>query len=162
MFDLEIQRCTRRCAKSGEELKPGEIFYSALVPDGREVVRVDYGEEHWEGPPEDSLGWWKSEMPSPTSRKMHWAPNDVMMHYFEQLEGQADKQDIRYVLSLLMIRRRIVRLEDSETDEQGREVMVLYSPRSESELKVPVVEPSEARINEIQEELAQLLFGDAA
>ncbi len=161
MLDFEIQRCTRRCAKTDRELHPGETFYSVLAAEGAVVVRRDFCDEAWEGPPEGAIGWWKSQMPEPNARKFHWAPNDVMLHYFEQLEGQADKQDVRYVLALLMIRRRVVRLEDTETDDTGREVLVLYCPRNENEYKTAVVMPDDQRAAEIQEELAQLLFANA-
>ncbi len=160
MLDFEVKNCTRRCAKTGEELKPGESFYSMLLPSGRDVVRQDFSEQGWDGPTDESLGWWKSQMPSPASNKMHWAPNDVMLHYFQELEGQPEKSDVRFVLALLMIRRRIVRLEESETDGQGREVMVLFCPRKEQEYKVVVANPEQQRIAAIQDELGQLLFGD--
>jgi hypothetical protein len=161
MLDFEVQRCTRRCAKTDRELNPGETFYSVLAAEGAEVVRRDFCEAAWEGPPEGAVGWWKSQMPELNAKKMHWAPNDVMLHYFEQLEGQADKQDVRYVLALLMIRRRVVRLEDTETDDTGRELLVLYCPRNENEYKTAVVMPNDQRAAEIQEELAQLLFANA-
>ena len=100
-------------------------------------------------------------MPDPNARKLHWAPNDVILHYFEQLNGKDDQQDVRYVLALLMVRRRIVRLEDTEQDENG-EIFVLYCPRKELEYRVDVVEPTPDRVREIQEEVARLLFAGAA
>ena len=133
MIDFEVQRCTRRCHATDRELKPEEHFYSVLVADGADVVRRDYSESAWEGPPEEALGWWKSQMPSADGNKVNWAPNDVMLHYFAQLDGVAEKADVRYVLALLMVRRRILRLEESETDEQGREVLVLSSSRNEEQ-----------------------------
>jgi hypothetical protein len=162
MFDFDIQRCTRRCGKTDRELKPGEEFYSVLVSEGSRVVRVDYAADAWEGAPENALGWWKSRMPEAHAKRLHWAPNDVMLHLFIELAEQQEQQDQRYVLGLLLIRRRIVRLADSETDEHGREVMVVYCPRNETEYKVPVVTPTPERIREIQDELANLLFADAA
>ncbi len=161
MLDFEVQRCTRRCAKTDRELKPGETFFSVLTAASGAVVRADYSAETWEGPPEGAVGWWKSQMPDPSAKKLHWAPNDVMLHYFEQLDGHDDKVDVRYVLALLLIRRRIVRLEETEKDEQGREVLVLHCPRNENEYRVPVVMPDDQRAHEIQAELAQLLFADA-
>jgi len=161
-MDYEIQRCTRCCAATGRELAPGEEFYSALVAEGADLVRHDYSTEAWDGPPEGAIGWWKSQMPSPTAKRMNWAPNDVMLEFFEQLEQQPDRQDMRYVLALLLVRRRVMRQEESEQDEQGREVLVLYCPRRETTYRVPVVDPEESRINEIQEELAKLLFANAA
>lgn len=161
MIDYEVQRCTRHCAASGRELQPGEVFYSTLIADGAQVVRHDYGPEAWQGPPEGVLGWWKSIMPQRNAKKLHWAPNDVMLELLESLESQPDKLDMRYVLALLLIRRRVVRLEETETDESGREVSVLYCPRRETTYRVVTAMPGDERTAEIQEELARLLFADA-
>jgi len=160
-IDYDIQRCTRCCAATGRELAPGEEFYSVLVAEGADLKRYDYSIDAWNGPPDGVVGWWKSQMPGPTSRRMHWAPNDVMLHFFEQLEGQSDRQDVRYVLALLLVRRRVMRLEEEEHDEEGREVLVLYCPRRETTYRVPAVTPDQSRADEIQEELAKLLFAKA-
>ena len=162
MLDFDVQRFTRRCAQTERELQPGEVFYSVLVAEGSSVVRRDYAADTWEGPPSGAIGVWKSHVPDAHSKKMHWAPNDVILHYFEQLATEPEKADMRYVLALLMIRRRIVRLEESEADEQGQEHYVLYCPRNEREYRVAVVAPTEPRIGEIQNELAELLFADSA
>ena len=162
VFDFEIQKCTRRCAETDRDLKPGDVFYSVLMAEGAGVVRRDYCEDGWQGPPENVIGWWKSTVPDPRTATMRWAPNDVMVHYFSELEGKADRQDTRYVLALLMIRRRVVRLEETETDDLGRQQLVVYCPRNETEYRVPVVPPSEQRVAEIQKELTDLLMAHAA
>ena len=158
MIDFEVQRCTRHCAASGRELRPGEVFYSTLTAEGAQVVRRDYASEAWQGPPEGVLGWWKSQMSDPAAKKVHYAPNEVMLDLLEALETQAEKQDMRYVLALLLIRRRVVRLEETERDEQGHETLVLYCPRRETTYRVAVAAPTDARTQEIQTELAGLLF----
>ena len=156
-MDYELQRCTRHCAKSGRELAPAEAFYSVLVAEGAELQRYDYAADAWEGPPPEAVGWWKSQIPDRNTRRMHWAPNDVMLQFFDELADQPDKEDMLYVLALLLVRRRVMRLEDNETDAGGREVMVLYCPRRETTHKVPAFTPNQERIDEIQQELAQLL-----
>ena len=100
---------------------PGNEFYSVLVARGAEVVRLDYAVEAWQGPPEDALGWWRSEVPDPKARQIGWAPNDVMLHYFEQLQDQEPKARALLRPDLLMVRRRIFKLETTERDEQGQE-----------------------------------------
>lgn len=160
-MDYEIQRCTRTCAATGKELTPGEPFYSVLIAEGAELKRYDYSIGAWKGPPDGAIGWWKSQMPDPAAKRLHWAPNDVMLHFFEQLDSQPDKQDMRYVLALLLVRRRVMRLEEREHDERGGEVLVLYCPRREKTYRVAAVAPDQARIDEIQEELAKLLFAKA-
>jgi hypothetical protein len=161
MIDFEVQRCTRHCTVTGRELRPGEAFYSTLAAEGATVVRRDYSLEAWQGPPEGILGWWKSRMPERNSKRLHWAPNDVMLELLESLADQEDRQDLRYVLALLLIRRRVVRKEETETDEQSREVSVLYCPRRETTYRVVTVLPTDARAQEIQQELSRLLFAEA-
>lgn len=158
LMDFEVQRITRHCAKTGRELKPGEVVYSMLVSEGSQVVRRDFAADSWEGPAEGSLGWWKSHVPKSDAKKMQWAPNDVMLELLEQLEAVPEKHDMRYVLALLLIRRRVVRLEETEQDAAG-EVSVLYCPKREATYRVSTVMPDDQRTVEIQAELSKLLFG---
>ena len=157
MVEYDIQRCTRKCAATNRELKPGETVYSVLVAGGADVVRRDYSAEGWPGPPEKSVGWWKSTVEGGT-RKLHWAPHEVILHYFEQLENDPTRSDLRYVLALLMVRRRIARSEGTETDEAGHEILKIFCPRNEVEYRVAAILPASGeRAEQIQQELAQLL-----
>lgn len=158
MWDFEIQRCTRRCAALDRELAPGEAFYSVLVPRGGSVVRVDYSQEGWPGAPAGAIGWWKSQVPDAAGRKPTLAPNDVLLQYFEQLEADPRQGDLRYVLALLLVRRRIMRLEATEKDDAGQETLVLHCVRNEAEYRAPVAMPTAARAAEIQQELSKLLY----
>jgi len=160
-MDFEVQRCTRQCAETGRQLQPGETFYSVLTVVGAEVVRQDFAIEVWQGPPEGALGWWQSQMPSADARRIHWAPNDVMLHLLEEMETQAEMADMRYVLTLLLIRRRVLRLEETEEDETGQQWLVVYSHKKETTSRVLVATPTPERVVQIQDELAKLLFADA-
>jgi hypothetical protein len=150
MIDYEVSRCTRRCAATDRELAPGEVFYSVLIPNGSQVVRQDFSAAEWKGPPENALGWWKGTMPDATNRKPQWAPHEVMLEYFEGLENDPTREDLRYILSLLLVRRRVLRLESEETDTAGRTVQVLECPRKETQYRVAVVLPEPARAAELQ------------
>jgi hypothetical protein len=156
-MDFEIQHSSRRCSITGREFAPGETYYSAIVAKGAEVIRSDYAAEAWQGPPADAIGWWKSQVPDRTATKKHWAPNDVMLQFWDELAAQPERQDMRYVLTLLLVRRRVFRLEEEKLDEQGREVLVVDCPRREATYEVPAVMPEAERIDKIQEELAALL-----
>jgi hypothetical protein len=156
-MDYDVERFTKRCRATGRDLQPGDVYYSVLVIEEGQPRRWDYSAEAWQGPPAGAVGWWKAEIPSANTRKKHWAPNDVMLHFFDELELREDKQDLRYVLSLLLVRRRVMRHEDTERDAEGRETAVLYCPRREETYRVPVVAPEAERVEAIQEELAGLL-----
>lgn len=157
MIEYEVHRSSRHCAVTGRELAPGEPYYSALVPKGSSLERLDYAVESWQGPPEGAVGWWKSHQPEAGKRAIHTAPNDVMLDWFDRMADQPDQQDVRYVLALLLIRRRVFRLEETEHDAQGNEVLVVYCHRREVTYAIPAIMPNEVRIEQIQEELAKLL-----
>lgn len=160
MLDFEVQRCTRHCATTDRPLEAGETFYSALVRDGADVVRRDYSEAAWEGPPEGALGWWKSQMPTASMHKPRLAPNEILLELFLQWQGDPapDRADIRYVLALLMIRRRVFRQEGTEQADDGSGELVVFCPRSGESYRVPIAEPTGERIQAIQAELGELLF----
>lgn len=156
LLDFEVQRCTRRCAATNREFAPGESFHSVLVAEGADVLRRDYCAEAWTGPPEKCIGWWKSRLPVETATKPRLAPNEVLLELFDRWADELDKQDARYVLALLLIRRRVMRLEDCE--ESTSNVLQLYCPRTETTYQVAAVDPAAERIAEIQQELADLLY----
>ncbi len=158
MVDFDLQHNTRHCAASGRELRPGELFYTVLRKAGATVERLDYGAEAWTGPPEVCLAWWKSQLPAAIdNKKPQWAPNDVLLNLFETLAEQPEQADLRYVLTLLLIRRRLLRLEESQRDEQGIEQLTVYCPRNETQYHLPAIVPDEARVQAIQAELGKLL-----
>jgi hypothetical protein len=156
-MDYDVQRSTRHCTVSGREFAPGETYYSVLLAEGAELKRYDYAADAWPGPPDTAVGWWKSQVPGRTTTRKHWAPNDVMLNFWDELAEQPDRQDMRYVLTLLLIRRRVFRLEEEKYDAAGRELVAVYCPRRETSYEVPAAVPSESRVSQIQEELAALL-----
>jgi hypothetical protein len=163
-MDYELGRSTRKCAKTGRDLGGGEMFYSMLIAEGSKVVRHDYAAEAWDGAPEGALGWWKSQATAADSKtkKPHWAPNDVMLRLFDELAEQPERADMRYVLALLLLRRRVLRLEDTEQEGSAGEALLVYCARRQMEYKVPVIMPDGARAEEIQNDLARLLLSEAA
>ena len=157
LMDYEIQRCTRHCALSDRELAPGEGYYSVLVPEGSAVCRLDYSEEAWDGPPQGALAWWKSRLPTATERRKRWAPNDAMLRFFEELGEVPGKEDVRYVLALLLVRRRVMRVEEGDPSPEESPMLVLFCPRNGTTYTIAAAAPAAERIEAIQEELARLL-----
>ncbi|MEN6407011.1 MAG: hypothetical protein ABFC77_11130 [Thermoguttaceae bacterium] len=159
-MDYEVQRSARHCSVTGREFGPGEVFYSVLTADGATLNRTDYSPEAWQGPPAECVGWWKSQIPDRNSARKHWAPNDVMLQFWEELAEQPDRRDMRYVLTLLLVRRRVFRLEEEGTASDGPDGqpwLAVYCPRRETTYRVPVVPPDPQRVETIQEELAAML-----
>lgn len=161
-MDYEVERCTRHCAATERELREGEEFFSVLVSERGEVRRHDYAADAWTGPPDAALAWWKSRLATREAKKGELAPNEVLLRLFQGLEVVPQQLDMRYVLALLLVRRRVLREEDTEPDAAGRDVLVLYCPRDETTHRVVVTMPDERRTEEIQAELGRLLLAGAA
>jgi hypothetical protein len=157
MIDFEIQRCSRRCSATERELRDGEVCYSVLVREGAAIVRRDYSHEAWQGPPTEAIAWWQTTIVDPKSGRPHWAPNDVMLDYFERLIEDPTASDTRYVLALLLVRRRVLRLEATEQAPAGDNVLVLHSHRNDAQYRVIESAPTPERAAAIQEQLSLLL-----
>lgn len=156
-MEYDVQHCMRHCSTTGREFAPGDEYYSALVAEGDELKRFDYAPEAWSGPPETAVGWWKSHLPQRNVAKKRWAPNDVMLDFWDSLADDLDKRDMRYVLTLLLVRRRVFRLEEEQRDPNGVEVLVVHCPRRDTTYEIQAITPDQTRIEQIQDELAALL-----
>ena len=155
MLEFEIQRCTRHCASTSRAFEPGEMFYSVLVREEGVLVRRDYSIDSWEGPPEDVVGWWQSHMPEASSKGEQWAPDQILINYFEALLSDDEEADLCYVLALLFIRRKLFKQDKEASDVT---MLQVHCPRNETDYEVPVSTPSDERIGEIQKQLSQMLF----
>jgi hypothetical protein len=140
MTDYQIQASTRRCALSGREIKPGERFYSVLLDEGDTFVRQDYSLEAWHGPPEKTFSFWQGRLPACGAPKRPPIDDELLLDCFARLEGEPEpgKQAFRYVLALLLVRRKRLRMEDS-TSEGGQGILVLRDGRSRT--KYLVIDP---------------------
>jgi hypothetical protein len=171
LLDFEVQRCTRRCAATDRALDPGDVCYSVLEIDGADVVRKDFCADGWSGASEAAFGWWKSRIPEPTAKKIKLAPNDVLLELFDQLAERPDQQDLRYVLMLLLVRRRVLRIDVAHGELKTMsganvcgnepETMIVFCPKRDASFEVIVSMPSGDRIDEIQQQLSELLIADA-
>ncbi len=171
LLDFEVQRSTRRCAATERALQPGETCFSVLEVQGADIVRKDYCREAWPGPSQGTFGWWRSAVPEPTAKKIKLAPNDVLLQLFDEMADRHDQQDLRYVLTLLLIRRRVFRLDvpgeqlgvrrDSAGGKPAFETMSVHCPKREATYQVAVAMPDQPRIDAIQQQLSELLVAGA-
>ena len=159
MQDFDFKRCTRKCDTTDREIEPGERYFSAIIDDGEEVIRKDFAEDQWSTPPEGCIGWWQSRVPVLEKGKIYWAPNPVLLAYFDALMSKPDQSNYAYVMALLLIRKRILQWKDSMVRAEV-EFMLVRNPKTKETLEVQVTNISPAQIQAIQDELAEQLFTD--
>ena len=158
MLDFEVQRCTRHCAETERAFAPGESFFAVLQWEDGQMVRRDYSVEAWKGPPDDAIGWWKAQMPEATAKQEQWAPDQVLINCFEQMATQPEQAALRYVLTLLLIRRRLFKLDDEHSD---ADLLRIHCALNDTDYEVTVAVPEEEQIGEIQQRLSQLLYAQS-
>jgi hypothetical protein len=138
MTEYQIQPLSFRCAQTGRELKPGEQCYSALIesPDG--LRRIDYAAEAWPGPPPGAIAFWRSRVPRSAPGKGPQPLDDaVLVQFFERLADaeQESSRNFRYILTLLLLRKKILKLTDTVTD-GDREILIVRKTATGDEYRV--------------------------
>jgi hypothetical protein len=158
MTDYQIQPHTRRCAATGRELQPGEKFFTALLEEGERFLRKDYSSEAWQGPPHGTFSFWSGRVPAPEGGRRKTIDDDVLAECFARLEGEADpaKVNFRYVVALLLMRRKRFKFEEARM-EQGQEVLTVRCVRTGARHDVVNPRLTEEQMTEVQEEVFKVL-----
>jgi hypothetical protein len=158
MIDYQIQPNTRRCSATGRELRPGERYYGVLLEEEGKFVRKDYSVEAWQGPPEGAFSFWMGRLAPPQGKRRPPIDDEMLLECFQRLDGQleASRVRFRYVVALLLMRRR--RLKFEETWQDGpQEVLILRCTRSGARHTVINPDLTDEELATVQEDVFQAL-----
>jgi hypothetical protein len=158
LIDYEIGPCTRRCAATGRALAPGESYYSALSLEGGTTVRRDFAAEAWLAPPPEAIAWWQTRATGDANAEGRRPPNEALLDLLSALADEPAEGEFRYVLALLLLRRRLVKLERTLQDARG-DVLVLDCPQRQEQVEVVAAAPSAERLAVLERRLGELLYG---
>jgi hypothetical protein len=171
--EYKVGRCSRQCYHEKRPLKEGEWYYSVvLMSDDDDYQRRDYSSDAWEGPPEGSLGHWKCRMPIAGEKKLVLAPRAVLIDLLRQMESIPEQSKTRFLLALILLRRRFVRLCDgptaskdpAEDPKDAPMVKVMHLEVVDDGSTIDVVECDIARseAESLSESLSELLYCEAS
>lgn len=159
-----IARSSRTCAHSGQAIEPGQPFYSALLEKDDSFERRDFSASAWpEIGKDEFFSYWKNKSAQTPSEKAPPVDYERLLGFFDSLEGAEEpgKRLFRYVLALVLARRRRLRLDDmSRTPEGDR--LVVYDRRSNRTLEIVAPEATREELEKTQERLNQLFEMDCA
>ncbi len=110
--------------------------------------------EEWHGPPDGAIGHWQCMIPASAENHRLKLDPDSLFDYFVQLNDSPNvvQQQYRYVLSLLLLRKRRLILEEVVQTED-RPTMRLAGSGGEGPFDVPEEELSEDQIQRLQQQL---------
>jgi hypothetical protein len=160
MVDFEFKRSSRHCCVTNRAINRGEAFFSVLLEQGEgELQRNDISTEAWTGPPPGCVGWWRSKVPELEKGRVYWAPNEVLLAFFQHVSEQSEHLDTAYVMSLLLVRKRILQWKETIVRD-GHSFLRLLNARNNAEFEIRQLSLTPERIVEIQSDLAEKLFTD--
>ncbi len=153
-MEYQFRPIGKKCAATGEDLIPGSECYSALIEQNGELQRVDFSEQGWKGATQGAVGVWKCVVPKPTEVRHEPLDTAALMRCFEQLIEEANpaREGLRYILALLLVKKRRLRLEGSRTDGDD-EYLQLAGAQGEGAYEVRDLDPSDEDIQGWQREL---------
>lgn len=157
-MDYQLTAPSRHCILSGREILPGEKYFAALLDENGNFVRRDYAVESWQGPPQGAIAFWQSKIPLEGATRKPVYNDSLLMDWFLHLanETEPSRQRIRYVVALLLMRRKRLKFEDLRRD-AGQDTMLLRDAKSGSRYEIADLRLSETEIAAVQEEVFRAL-----
>ena len=167
---LTIGRATGRCAATGRAFAPGERYVATLAErDGAPgLERADFSLDAWEQGrrPEAPLvmvGSWKSVAGEARAKRHAIADDEELLDLFSQLEGTTEPRRValRYVLALLLVRRRLLVHEGVTPASGSRPALMRVRLRRAGSTPTEVIDPGmdEALLTEAVATLTEALSG---
>ncbi len=160
-MDYRLKPVGKTCASTGDELVPGGACYSALVEQQGELVRLDFSEVGWTGPPEGTVGYWRTVVPNADSRRDKPLDTEALLRYFEQLceDTNPAQAKLAWVLSLLLLQKRRLHIDGARIDGEI-EYVQLSGSRGEGPFEVRDQNLSEEEIEQLQQSLTAQLVAE--
>ena len=153
-MDYHLKPLGKVCAATGKPLSPGGVCHSVLVEKDGNLVRLDFSEEGWTGPPAGHLGHWTIQVPEAPDPSQQRINPEVAMRYFEQLSEEASPlhEKTRYVLALVLLQQRKLKLENIRFEDDD-EFLELNGIHGEGNFEVRNYKLDDAVTRQMQTEL---------
>lgn len=154
----QIQGTSRRCARTGRDLKPGERIFSVLFDRDGQWVREDIAAEAWTEPPAAAFSFWQTRVPAGKDDHRPRLDDEMLRELFQRLEQATEPRQVqfRYVLALWLMRRKQLRFEEVQR-EGGQDFLVLRDARQGRRLTVADPRLTEDQMADVQDQLQALL-----
>jgi hypothetical protein len=159
MAEWKITTRTPECSACGRTFPEGERHVSALSLQGEELQRIDACEACFRPEPgrEDLFFWFTRTR---AGRRGLEFDLPTLEQLFLRLEGRSEKRirEVRYVLCLILMRKRRLKLQRVERGPEG-EAMLVRRPRRDEAWRVFVFDFGPERLEELRHELLQVFEG---
>ena len=155
----EVGRPLGKCAVTGKSIEVGEKFMAALRETPAGFERVDVSAEAWpQFPRTDVLAFWQATMPAAEQKKKLFVDDTVLCELFERLGSATEpaKLNFRFVLGLILMRKRMVIYENTR-HEENREIWSVRMKGREEMLDLLNPKLNEEQVTEVSQQLSEIL-----
>ena len=158
MDDWVIDKPLGQCCATGRVIAPGEDYYSALVQTETGFARRDFCAAYWLEHKPAVFCYWKTKLPRPDQKKHTFIDDDMLMAFFERLasETEQEKVNFRFVLALVLMRRRRLKYDSSTTD-NGKDVWRLRKTSTQDFVQVVNPNLDESQVAQLTSQIGQIL-----
>jgi hypothetical protein len=157
-----IARAQGKCMVCSKEIVPGDKLMAAVRETPAALERLDVCNACWESFDKAGLlGFWQMVMPSATAKKPMFVDDEVLCDLFERLgeATEATKLNFRFVLGLILMRKRRIVYETSRVEE-GKEIWTVRFKGREDKLDLINPKLDEQQVGEVSSQLGEILSAD--
>ena len=159
---IDVGRPGNRCAACDRTLAPGEPLMAALRETAEGFDRADVCPACW--PAFDRAGvlaFWRASvrLPSASARPNRFVDDELLCELFEKLADAPEpaKVNFRFVLGLILMRKRLLAYEASRADEAGRDVWVVRRRGRQDRLDLLNPHLDEQQVAEVSRQMGDVL-----
>ena len=160
MADWDIDTHTVSCAACSTPFEQGEQIVSSIAEKDNGFERNDYCTQCWQQlATEDPFYFWKSVF-SPEKKNRVFIDDETLMDFFLRLveEDSEDKQAFRYVLSLVLIRKKTLTFTD--VCKEGDREYLMMRDREGREYRVRDPHLSREMLEDVKQQMNGILHQD--
>jgi hypothetical protein len=159
-MDWEIAKSGRQCAACERAFAEGEDLFSGLYDENTAFVRRDYCGPCWQSVTPDKLySFWRTRVPPRDEPPKRFVDDDVLLNFFYRLEGESDelKVNFRYVLALLLVRKKLLKLTTVRRDPDSKEWLILHDRQEGRDHEVLNPQLTAEQVISVTDECGRLL-----
>ena len=159
--EWKIAKADQACALCGSRFGGSASYFSALFEQGDGFERRDYCASCFKAQrPEGVYSFWKTALPKEDEgRRRPTLDPESVLDFFRRLgeERATERVAFRYLLALMLTRKKILKFLGPTRGQDGREGLVFAERRGGDRHEVPAVEMDESALAGATEELSRLL-----
>ena len=158
--EWEIKGRAEKCAVTEHLFQDGEYFYTLLFHDKEGFRRMDLSEEAWQQRNDNMqpFSFWRSkfEPPPPAAPEAleKETAEDLLRRYMP--DENAQHANARYILSLMLERKRILKQIEAKEDGDGR-ILIYEHVKTGEVFVIPDLQLKLDQLAAVQNEVAGLL-----